>query len=1045
MSKQSIGAIVTPADREKAQPVLEALRAKGFAISEAPDARKKDKAVLLFLSQSFAADEQAQARFFALESEGREIIPVDLDGSAQPELVRAALIAKNAIPAQGRTAEEIAARVASAEVFQAKGVSPLLRRILIAAATALILGAAVWIWKSLQDGDGAAPGTGQTQAAPVDDFGMTAEDLAKIRGAVIVADKFAFFTDEDRESYGSWPNWEHFTYLDEWHDVHWYSVEDGHEFSMQHYDDLRVLGMMPNLRYLTLVLVDTDRLPDLSGASSLEYVFIQSCGIDSLEWLAGAPLKNLSVRFTPIGDFGPLSRCERLLDLDVDMYGTDVTTDFSAFAPPRLTNLRLWHANAGGTIDFSAMKDCTSLFSAYLGNVPIEDLRFLEGAKGLHELTLDQIGRVVSLEGIEGLPLTKLALRFCGELRDVAALKNMSLLSSLLIEGCGKLRELDAIAGCGALKEVELSDYPGTLDASFLASMPKLKVIRIGGSRLRNVDFLEGFPDNRRLELHLEGEIEDLSGLRFVKNYDVLHFSPRSDNNPRGSLTRIYPYLEGATVREMDVYNCSDVELDKFPTVTTLLSISNSDLDSLGKLPAWNLTTLRLDNLQKLTSLDGVGNLRAFSSGFRLALEISNCPRLEDWSAVENTELNRMRLQGLYYLPRFETIGLDRLELVGIPEMEELSVFGAMEDGRAIRQLLFREMEGLRDISALRRLKIEELSIPPQVEEQAQELVESGAVSRYEVLYPDGAWSPDESEIMLLELKELDTLPKALLRRVRSLWAAGDLVADEDRYERRDDWDHLLARNVPGTLLVDRESREETRVSYGKITELSAFSDLTGLEWLELDSQPIESLDGVQDLDGLRGLTLNACPKLTDISAVFAMQELEQLCLHNTMISSIQGVQNLEHLRILKLEGCEVRDLTPLAECDFSYAREQGGLCLSLGGLQAEDLSPLASIGSYDWLCLNGIDASLWLDTLEGCEVRSLCAHYGNMDQEQLERFLAAHGELETLEIPFNPKLRDLTPLLETENLQRVVVNGEMDQAIDSLGGKELPFALEIW
>ncbi len=1038
MSRKRITALFSAADREKAQPILDALREKGFSLEE-----DKKSPVLLFLSAAFAADEAAQERFFSLESAGREIIPVDLDGAAQGELIRSALIAKNAILAQGRTSEEIAARVASAEIFEKKK-SPL-PKLLIAAAAALILGGALWLWLSSQGGGGVIP-PAQTEQPISYDFGLSEEELAAIRDVVIVGDQIGFFTNDDWEKYGGWPGWDHFTYLDEWNDVHWYSVEDGHEFSMQRYDDLRVLSLMPNLHYLTLVLVETDAdmLPDLSGAKYLDTVCIQSCGIDSLEWLAGSPVLNLSVRFTPIKDFGPLTACERLLDLGVDMYGTDVESDFSAFAPPRLTNLWLWHANAGGTIDLSAMENCTKLFSAYFGDLPLQDLSFLRGATGLRELGLDQIEGIRSLEGLEGLPMSKLTLQFCGALRDVSVLNGMSSLGTLKIRDCESLRDLGAIAGCSALKEVELDDYRGTLDASFLKAMPKLKSISIGGTTLRNLEFLEGFPDNRRLELRLNAAVEDLSGLRYVKNYDTLEFDPRSNANPRGSLTRIYPYLEGAIVRDLKLNNCTDLELDRLPTVTTELSIRHSDLDSLEKLPSWNISVLWLENLQYLTSLDGVEHLSAFTSGFRLALEISDCPRLEDWSAVENTELNRLRLQGLYYLPRFETIGLNRLELVGIAELEDLSLFDAMEDGRRIDQLLLREQEDLRDISALRRLKIDELSIPPQVEEQAQELVESGAVRSYEVLYPDGGWSPDESEITLLSLDELNTLPKALLRRVHSLCVAGDRVVDTERYELRDDWDHLLGRDIPGILLVDRESGEEIRVPNGKITDLGVFSDLTGLERLRVYAQPLQSLDSVQSLEALKELTVENCPKLTDASAAFAMQELEELSLAKTKISSIQGVQNLERLRWLDIDSTDVRDLSPLKDCSFSYALEQNGLWIGVGNLRLEDLSPLTSVRRFDWLNINGYPAALWLDVLEDCEIRNLCIHNSSLEQEQFERFLSAHGELERLEIDYNPKLRDLTLLLEMENLRHVTVTENMKAAIASLEGKELPFELEI-
>ena len=1041
MSRKKITAILSPADREKAQPILDALAKRGLRLA----GEKDGKAALLFLSEAFAKDEEAQERFFALDSAERTIIPVDLDGAAQSELVRSALIAKNAIAASGRTPEEIAGRVADALAFR-EGPDKRIwtRRILRIAVAALILGAAAWIWKTIPHGGGGeTPGGGTEIVSPAYDFGLTQEDLAAIRDVVIVGDKLGFFTDADWKNYGGWPDWSHYAYLNEDNEVRWYSTEDGHEFGMQRYDDLRVIGMMPNLHYLTLICVETDALPDLSGAKYLESVTIESCGIDSLAWLAGSPMNTLSLRFTPVKDFGPLTDCARLTDLRIDMFGTAGQADFSAFAPPNLVNLSMWHANAGGTLDLSAMKVCTKLFSVHLGDLPVKDLSFLSDAAAVRELSINDLRQIESLAGIEKMPLKWLRIEHCDALRDISAVAEPPALATLEIRDCGSLRDFSPIGGCGALTEIGLCDLGALREASFLASAPGLKSITIEGTTLRDVDFLEGYPESRRLQLKLNCRVEDLSGLRHVKNYDILSFSPRSDTNRRGSMAQIYPYLEGATVRELELYDCTDLELSRLPTVTTDLTINRSDLDSLEDMPEWNLSKLRLDDLQYLTSLDGIEHLRAFTSGFRLALEIGDCPRLEDWSAIENTVINRMWLKGLYYLPRFETIGLNRLELIGI-ETEDLSFFDAMEEGRSITQLLLRNMEQLRDISALRRLKIDELSVPPQVADQAEDLRASGAVRSVEVLYPDGGWEQDQSEIALLSLDELDTLPKALLRRVRFLCVAGDRVADQDRYDTRDDWDHLLARDIPGTLLWDRESGEEIRVPNGKITDLKLFSDLTGLEQLDISSQPLGSLDGIQSLEGLKELRVSRCPKLTDVSAAFTMQELEQLSLSYTKISSIQGVQNLERLRELKIESCAVTDISPLEECDFSYAYEQGGLQLSVGGLRLEDLSPLSGIRSFAWLCVNGLDADLWLGEVENSEIRGLCAHYADMDQAQLESLLASHGELERLEMPYNRRVTDLTPLLDMENLRQVTVSGNMKDAVASLDGQDLPFELEI-
>ena len=58
--------------------------------------------------------------------------------------------------------------------------------------------------------------------------------------------------------------------------------------------------------------------------------------------------------------------------------------------------------------------------------------------------------------------------------------------------------------------------------------------------------------------------------------------------------------------------------------------------------------------------------------------------------------------------------------------------------------------------------------------------------------------------------------------------------------------------------------------------------------------------------------------------------------------------------------------------------------------------------------------------------------------------FVRNHPELAELDIPWNDKLTDLTPLLELENLQKVRISANMEAARASLEGADYNFMLEI-
>ena len=356
-----IRVLSAPADREALAPILEALRAKGLrpAITDEPG---KDDLILAVLSENLYADETLSRRVLDLVAAGAEnVLPLRLDKEPVPEALMNALYARNIIPAGERDAALIAERIAAA-LPKKKNRMPL---ILTVGAVVLAVLAGVLIWRSTQKEPEAVPVMEETPAAElVLPEGLTEEDLAEIADVIIVGDKTMFITAEELREYRKVfgeefdfdSNYMQLANMDEWgpvgEPVHWYDKDTGQEMGMTRYDDLRFIGLMPNLRCVTLALVeaDPDRMPDLRASGKLEGVELLSCGIDTLDWLSGTAVKSLRVRFTPVSDFGALTACEQLRSLQVDMYDTSVTADFSSFAPVRLNWLDLWHVNPDGEV-----------------------------------------------------------------------------------------------------------------------------------------------------------------------------------------------------------------------------------------------------------------------------------------------------------------------------------------------------------------------------------------------------------------------------------------------------------------------------------------------------------------------------------------------------------------------------------------------------------------------------------------------------------------------------------------------------------------------
>ena len=147
-----------------------------------------------------------------------------------------------------------------------------------------------------------------------------------------------------------------------------------------------------------------------------------------------------------------------------------------------------------------------------------------------------------------------------------------------------------------------------------------------------------------------------------------------------------------------------------------------------------------------------------------------------------------------------------------------------------------------------------------------------------------------------------------------------------------------------------------------------------------------------------------------------------------------------------------MNDLSPLAEVDYSTAvKENGGFEFAVSGHHIEDFSPLSAVPAFSRLMMGNTDPVLYISDLEGIEIRSFQADHGFSEECTAEdanalfaEFVRNHPELEELDIPWNDRLTDLTPLLELENLQKVRISANMEAARASLEGADYNFMLEI-
>lgn len=1018
MSKKVIHLLCSESDRPALQPVLDALKASGLRVSD--QAPGKNDLVLAALSEDFCADEGKTAALLDLVAAGAEnVLPVQLDGAPIPDTIKNALYARNIIPAAGRDAAHTAQRIVDA-LPKKKSRLPL---ILTASALVLVAVVGLLIWRAKQPPtEEPVPVMAETTAEIYIPAGLTEEDLAEVRCVVIVGEHLKIYTKEDKEPRDDMSG--------EWRDMlfevasspqrdgtdefEWYWNEDGSQVSLTGYD-LRFLSLLPNLEELHMAMVDVQQAPDLSDLEQLVVVWASECRLGDLGWLADSRAHKMQIRSH--ADFAPLGQSEFLRVAILDSY-RDTSTDFSLFSPSKLREFDLccWNMDE---IDLSGLSACEELEQVRLSGCPVENLDFLSGQTGL----------------------TLLQLRYMPRLRDISALTGMQRLRELLLEDCSQLRDFSPIADCSALESFNIAcdDAFRLRDAGFLGGLPKLKDIMLGGVELQNLDFLLSLSESQPNlnSFGFWGSIGDYSGLAAIRQCGSMSLDP--DDGVR--LEAILPYLEDMTIQDLQLRRFTDVDLAALPRASSRLELDRCGITDLSALPEdWKASRLNLNKCSSLRSLDGLQNQSHITD-----LEVYLCPRLTDWSALEGMNFSSLSITGGFTVPEGVAFRTGMLRLDSVADMSDLSILDSLDAEKPCSFALV-GLDDLNNLQPLSRFHGAYLAVSPQLAEQAEDLVDAGNFGEYRIEYPQGGWEMDNMEFALLSLDELDTLPPALLRRVTTVCIAGDMLVDPDHYDVWEDWEHRDRNGNPALQLHDRETDEVTPLSPGVITDLDRLSALTGLRELYLYGQPIQSLDGIQVFSSLEEFSAMGCAALSDASALFALPELRRVDLKCTQVDSIQGVQNLRELRSLEVSNTRVSDLTPLADCDLSAAFEDQGFDLNINELELseEDFAAIGSIRRFQGLAFTDADPAVWIDALSDSEIHYFGAAGDLHSNEDLAAFAADHPELRQLFLGWAEDLTDLTPLLALENLERVSIHQDMEEAIASLNGQSYGFELEI-
>lgn len=994
-------------DRSRVIPVLEAMEGKGLGIcgigQQKVSRAKKALAILVFVSDAFVQEQQDD--FFAAKDLDVPLIPIMLEDVELPPLMHQAMYAQNSIPANRYpTARMLADRILTAEVFANPEVTTAQKRASRLGLGMLCGGAAavLALLLVLLLPKGQKPPTEElvVQTSYENPFGFTQEDLDAIRGVTILGEHAQFLNKDqvntdvhiDLDSLGHREQ--------EQETVRWFWNEDGSEVSMTEYD-LRFLQMMPNVQTISLAKVNASTIPDLSGLRTLRSVDFRDCQLGDIEGMANSTIQTFHCEDSTVWDFGPLSSCSSLQEATLKQTVFE-GTDYSNFGPPQLTRLAIQNASHLGTpLNLSGLQQCKHLWELRIGGFNTDTLDGLAGLESVQQLYLHNFPN----------------------LRNISALRMLKAMTTLEIWDSYSLMELSPLEDCTQLRNMHLVNLPAT-DIHFMDALVNLENIGLHVQE-NNLDFLHNLKRKSGVGLYISGPIQDYSGLEAIDSFSDLHI--HLSNQSYHEL--VEPYLENKTViNEMSLYECRDVRLEKLPKLYRGLIINRGDLKNFVGLKD-RITNLKLENMQNLTSLNGLENNQFFHE-----MTINGCVRLTDWSALKGMNISNLTIGGVAVLPDFESFRvMSSLTLDSLLGITDLQCLEKMPNTQI--NLSLPGMASDTDLSALNTMQGHMLAVPPELEVPAMKLVETGHFLGYTIVFPEGEWR-NELQFSLESLEELEILPDAVLEKITAVHLIGDTIYDP--------WEYIIWENWQGDKAVpylhNNRTGENIKVRFGSIENLSQLKKLTGLQELSLAYQPLKSLNGIQQIPSLRRLTVSYDSELKDISPAFGLDALEWLEARRSGIDSIQGIQNLHRLNGLELAYTNVTDLSPLEQCDYSFAnRSTDGFFLYVDGLQIERFPALNRIQNFNWLNISDINLDLrTISTgLSGSDLHGLTA--GNMihSQEDLEYVVNTFPNLRKLHFYGSRNVTDLSVLLRLDNLIEVNVDAYLrDEAAKLMSQK---------
>lgn len=281
--------------------------------------------------------------------------------------------------------------------------------------------------------------------------------------------------------------------------------------------------------------------------------------------------------------------------------------------------------------------------------------------------------------GLTSLAFHRVNLTSSSDLGRLGALKALGLYGASLDTGHGALSKL-------SLTDLVIEEPNTTKDvATFVTSQKDLTNLTLTLFAAVSQDIIWDFPKLQTLRIHFDPSYDSIQGLRLSSNLNSLEFAGLANLRSLEGIHELEALsslrildcpissVDGVTARHrnlasISIVNADIVGVENFSDLPSLTDLEIGECDQFKTLVAHSdsITSLKLNDLQKLSDISNIGNLKALKS-----LEIANCPALEKFGeALISTSIERLSLRFVNGPPSME-------EVAQINSLRELEIHGA--------------------------------------------------------------------------------------------------------------------------------------------------------------------------------------------------------------------------------------------------------------------------------------------------------------------------------------------------------------------------------